>query len=379
MSLLSLRILLLRLPHRGLSLALLPLPRLLLPGHGLRALLHVLLLQLPPHLLHRLLVLLLSFPCQPSLLLLPCLLGLFALPCLLLLLLLLLLPLYGEGVNGLLSMPLVHWFAGSSLTRKIGAMRGLFTWCTLALLSTSPVLLLGRWGVRQWASAEGLVGIVTRAGNRLASGHVATRNVSSVVVHGLRLRRLLVETRSSKALRRRSWCVFHRIMSIVASKVTGGRVPAVRRLLIGRRMKTGIARRRRSRIDREVVTVEWSEGHCKSSLVGVLAVLARTRWRDTIRHSMGRKRWSVSGREPVREARRSRIVLKVAMAVAVAGVLVVASRCVGVYADEGTHVLLDSRVLRALKRKHRAMGSSGVGRGGAKQTNLSPFLASLLL
>lgn len=115
----------------------------------------------------------------------------------------------------------------------------------------------------------------------MASSHVAARDVSSIIVHGLRLRGGLVETRARKARGHGSWCVLRGPTSIVASKVVGDRVPAMRIWLTRRCMDTGIASRRQAGIDREMMTVHGSGGHGESSSIArvldVLAVLTRAR------------------------------------------------------------------------------------------------------
>lgn len=140
-----------------LSLVLLDLLRLPLLGNGLCVLLHGLLLRSLPHVLQRLLSPL-SLPCLPSLFLLPCLPGLFLLPRLLLLLLLL----KGQRVNGLLCGPLIRWLTGSSLSSRFGKIRSLRTLYWLTLPSTRLQLpLLGWWGVRESGYAIGLAESMT--------------------------------------------------------------------------------------------------------------------------------------------------------------------------------------------------------------------------
>lgn len=78
-----------------------------------------------------------------------------------------------------------------------------------------------------------------------------------------------METRARKARRRGSWCVLRGATSIVASKVIGDRVAAVRIWLTRWCMETGIASRRQAGIDREMVTVHWPGGHGESSIARV--------------------------------------------------------------------------------------------------------------
>lgn len=141
--------------------------------------------------------------------------------------------------------------------------------------------------MRESTSAVGLAGSRARAHSGLTSGHVAAGDVSSIIVHGLRLGGWLVETGARKARRCGCWYVSKRVTSIVASKVIRDRVSAVCKLWTRWCVESRIASRRHARIGWHIISIRWSERHGEpSSLARWLVELTRTgRW-DTIRHGM---------------------------------------------------------------------------------------------